>query len=70
MLDENGVAGEVAMDDGRLAGVQVTAEKPGETAQKTQEDRKKPSPQTLGLPESGQDLCAPAFPGLSDAKAG
>lgn len=27
VLDENGVTGEVAMDDGRLTGVQVTAEK-------------------------------------------
>lgn len=26
VLDENGVTGEVAVDDGRLAGVQVTAE--------------------------------------------
>lgn len=69
MLDENGVTGEVAMDDGRLTGVQVTAEKSG-TAQKTQEKRRDLSPQTLGSPESGQDLCAPAFPGLSDAKAG
>lgn len=27
MLDENGVTGEVAVDDGGLAGVQVAAEK-------------------------------------------
>lgn len=71
MLDENGVAGEVAVDDGRLAGVQVTAEKAARL-RKTQENvrprKEKLSPHTLSSPESGQDLRAPAFPGLPGAK--
>lgn len=68
MLDENGVTGEVAMDDGGLAGVQVAAEK------RIQVSLGGPNHKlwrlTVDSPESRQDLRAPAFPGLSEAKAG
>lgn len=76
MLDEDGVTGEVAMDDGRLTGVQVTAEEGTRVsaAQKASQKicplKEKPSTQMLSLPEGGQYLCAPAFPSLSDAKPG
>lgn len=71
MLDKYGVTGEVAMDDGRLAGMQVTAEK-GTREQKPSHEtcplKENPPTQALGSPQSGQYLCAPAFPGLSGLK--
>lgn len=76
VLDEDGVTGEVAMDDGRLTGVQVTVTEGTRvnTAQKASQKiwplKEKPPTQMLSSPEGGQYLCAPAFPGLSDAKAG
>lgn len=70
MLDEDGVTGEVAMDDGRLTGVQVTVEEGTRVsaAQKASQKicplKEKPSTQMLSSPEGGQYLCAPAFPSL------
>lgn len=69
MLDENGVTGEVPVDDGRLAGVQVAAERErGSESEREKRSLGEESAQTLSSPESRQDLCAPAFPGLREAK--
>lgn len=70
MLDENGVTGEVAVDDGGLAGVQVAAEKRIQVGLEGWGGGHKLWRLTVDSPESRQDLCAPAFPGLSEAKAG
>lgn len=73
MLDEDGVAGQVSMDDGGAAGVQEAGKRgePEELGQGCQEvgwtgeiagrclGKPRPSP------ECRQDLCAPALPGLA-----
>lgn len=66
VLNEDGVTGEVAMDDGRFAGVQVAAEVRQMFGQLL---CIKATPEVWILfhaksPESWQDLCTPAFPSL------
>lgn len=70
MLNEDGVAGEVAMDDGRFTGVQVAGEAKQVLSQLFHAF--KATSWALNVvfvqsPESRQDLRAPAFPSLFDA---
>lgn len=63
MLDEDGVTGEIAVDDGRLTGVQEA----GDVHSPECAARAQPEggwPVAASLPESRQDLGAPALPGL------
>lgn len=63
MLDEDGVAGEVAVDDGGLAGVQEA----GDTERPERGSCARPGwdgDSDGSSPESRQDLRAPALPGL------
>lgn len=71
MLNEDGVAGEVAMDDGRFTGVQVAVEKRKQTLSQLFHALKATfwalNVVFVQSPESRQDLRAPAFPSLLDA---
>lgn len=72
MLNEDGVAGQVPVDDGGTAGVQKTAsieegrqEEPGQSAPERCRAGGKPVGKSGFSPECRQDLRTPAFPCLA-----
>lgn len=64
MLDEDSVTGEIAVDDGRLTGVQEAGDVHSRPECAAGAQPEGGWPVAANLPESRQDLSAPALPGL------